>query len=404
MKADSVEILKRALSREKAARKEAEKILEDKSRELFTISEKLKSTNLKLESLLDEKSSELQGIFENINDAYIVIDLFGDVLKMNNVAEEIFSFNIKNESFNITELIFNLDEEYAYNSFELLKEKGSFNNFTSRIVTKKGEVKWVQINATLIFNKDKIAIAAQGIVRDITKIKDLEIQKQKILNELEKSNNELQEYAHIVSHDLKSPLRSIDALISWIKEDNQNRFDEATTTNFKLIEDTLETMDTLISNILEYSTAGSSIEGSAEVDLQTLVVKLKKVLYVPKHISINILNDLPVVFGDKTKLRQLFQNLISNAVKFIDKEKGIIDIDFKENGTFYEFSIQDNGIGIQEKYHKKIFKIFQTLNNSKESTGIGLSIVKKIVDLYQGDIWIESTPNIGTKFIFTLKK
>lgn len=401
---EEIEILKRALSREKDARKSAEKILEDKSRELFYTSEKLKKTNLQLEKLIDEKSSELQGIFENINDAYVVMDLLGNVLKMNDVAEELFGFNIREETLNFTQLIHPSDTEYAYESFEILKNKGSFNNFTTRIVTKKKQIKWVQINVTLVNNNSGKPIAAQGIVRDITQIKKLELQKEDILKDLKNSNEQLEEYAHIVSHDLKSPLRSIDALISWIKSDNKDNFDETTSSNFVLIEETLETMDTLISNILEYSTAGSITEESKDVDLDILLQELKKVIFIPKHISINILNKLPIFKGDKTKLQQLFQNLISNAVKFIDKEKGIINIDFKEKNTFYEFSIQDNGVGIEEKYHEKIFKIFQTLNKSKESSGIGLSIVKKIVNLYQGDIWLESKPNIGTNFIFTLKK
>lgn len=222
--------------------------------------------------------------------------------------------------------------------------------------------------------------------------------------QLEISKDQLKEYAYIVSHDLKSPLRGINALINWVKADNEAKFNEATANNFKLIEETLETMDRLISNISAYATAGSETENSDTIDLNKLVEELNKILFIPKHISINIVKKLPIIKGDKTKLQQLFQNLISNAVKFIDKEKGIISVDCQEDKRYYEFSIEDNGIGIQEKYHEKIFKIFQTLNKSKESTGIGLSIVKKIVNLYQGDIWLESKPNIGTKFIFTLKK
>ena len=108
--------------------------------------------------------------------------------------------------------------------------------------------------------------------------------------------------------------------------------------------------------------------------------------------------------GHKTKLQQLFQNLISNAVKFIDKDKGLIQIDFKEEKDHFEFSIKDNGMGIEKKFFDKIFKIFHSLNKNKESTGIGLSIVKKIVDLHEGKIWLESELEKGTTFYFTLKK
>jgi len=117
----------------------------------------------------------------------------------------------------------------------------------------------------------------------------------------------------------------------------------------------------------------------------------------------NINFNLPIIKGDKTKLQQLFQNLICNAIKFNDKEKGIIEINVKEIDSHYEFSVKDNGMGIDKKYHDNIFNIFHSLNNSKESTGIGLSIVKKVVDLYKGEIWLESAPNKGTTFYFTLK-
>ncbi|WP_431156718.1 GAF domain-containing sensor histidine kinase [Winogradskyella poriferorum] len=225
-----------------------------------------------------------------------------------------------------------------------------------------------------------------------------------LLEALEKSNNELQEYAHIVSHDLKSPLRSIDALVQWIKEDNKGDFDEATNQNFELIEMTLEKMEQLISDVLLYSSISSDTKNQTNVDLNKLIKDLKQILYVPDHISITINNKLPTVLGDKTKLQQLFQNLISNAIKFIDKDIGLIEIDVEEQKSYYQFSIKDNGLGIDKEYHEKIFKIFHALNKNKESTGIGLSIVKKIVDLYKGEVWLTSIPNEGTTFFFTLKK
>jgi signal transduction histidine kinase len=127
-------------------------------------------------------------------------------------------------------------------------------------------------------------------------------------------------------------------------------------------------------------------------------------LHVPKHIEINVLRDLPTVKGDKIKLQQLFQNLISNSIKYNDKEKGIIEIDYTEEEGDYKFSVKDNGIGIHEKHQKNIFKIFHAVNKSKDSTGIGLSIVKKIVELHKGEISVESNLGTSTTFYFTLKK
>ena len=234
--------------------------------------------------------------------------------------------------------------------------------------------------------------------------KKVESKNKELLERLEKSNDELQEYAHIVSHDLKSPLRSIYALVDWLKEDNKGKLDDVSLENFGYIESTLEKMEQLISSVLNYSSIGANNCEITNVDLNDMVPDIINILYVPEHIEIKLLKTLPIVNGDRTKLQQLFQNLIGNAVKFMDKDKGLIEIDFKEQKKHYEFSIKDNGIGIDKKFHKKVFKIFHSLKESKDSTGIGLSIVKKIVNLHDGKVWIDSELNIGTTFYFTLKK
>ncbi len=397
MDQEQLQILKRALAREKLARKAAEKILEEKSRELY-------ATSQKIEHLLAEKSSQLQGVFENIVDAYVVMDIYGNILKFNGAATELFGHNINNENINVIDLVYKDDLTYAMESFQKLKSNGFFKDYEARIYTKSKEVKWVHINASIVYDKYKKPIAAQGIVRDITEIKSLELQKEKLLSKLEKSNDELHQYAHIVSHDLKSPLRSIDALLNWLKEDNIDKLDAASLQNISLIETTLEKMEQLISDVLNYSSVTTDSSKIIDVNTDTLVKDLIQILYVPEHIEIRIPNILPVVKGDKTKLQQVFQNLICNAIKFTEKEKGIIEIDFIDTSVFHQFSIKDNGIGIEEKFHERIFKIFHSLKKSKESSGIGLSIVKKIINLHEGDIWLESEPKIGTTFYFTLKK
>ena len=234
--------------------------------------------------------------------------------------------------------------------------------------------------------------------------KKAESKNKELLERLEKSNDELQEYAHIVSHDLKSPLRSIYALVDWLKEDNKGKLDYVSLENFSYIEATLEKMEQLISSVLNYSSVGANNCEITNVDLNDIVHDIINLIYVPEHIEIKLLKTLPIVNGDRTKLQQLFQNLIENAVKFMDKDKGLIEIDFKEQKKHYEFSIKDNGIGIDKKFYKKVFKIFHSLKESKNSSGIGLSIVKKIVALHSGKVWIESKLNIGTTFYFTLKK
>ncbi|GAA4900392.1 ATP-binding protein [Flaviramulus aquimarinus] len=229
-------------------------------------------------------------------------------------------------------------------------------------------------------------------------------QREKLLTELAYQNQELSDYAHMVSHDLKSPLRSIDALTSWLKEDYKDKLDGSGNDSINLIRNNVEKMDTLIKGILDYSTISKNQTEFYDVDIDKLVEDIITIMHLPSKISIKKLSNLPVVKGDKYRLQQLFQNLIDNAVKYNDKEEGTIEIGVEDENDFWKFSIKDNGKGIEAPYFDKIFKTFQKLENNPESSGIGLSIVKKIVNLYGGNIWLESEINQGTTFYFTLRK
>ena len=261
----------------------------------------------------------------------------------------------------------------------------------------KNHLKTLESIASLVAIKLRTAL-------NIREHKKAEEQNEQLLIKLEKSNKELQEYAHIVSHDLKSPLRSINALLSWIKADNKDDFDQASLKNFNLIEMTLEKMDQLITDILMYSSIDSYNTKKQDIDLNILIDNLKQILFIPDNITIIVKNKLPIVFGERAKMQQLFQNLIGNAIKFNNKEKGLVEINFRSEKSFYQFSVKDNGLGIHKKYYNSIFKIFHSLKNDINSSGIGLSIVKKIVDLYQGKVWVESEINVSTTFYFTIKK
>lgn len=234
---------------------------------------------------------------------------------------------------------------------------------------------------------------------------EAEKEQSKLLAALEKSNEELNNFAHVVSHDLKSPLRSMNALIHWIKDDPDNSFNEETLTNFELLLKKVDKMDHLINGILKYSSIDKVDQQKQEVNLNLIVKDIIDVIHIPNHVSVTILNELPVVMGDKFKLHQLFQNLLSNAVKYIDKKEGLVEVDVIEKQSVYQFSIKDNGKGIAKEYHDKIFKVFETLEaKAQDSTGIGLSIVKKIIQNNDGDIWLQSKEGEGTTFYFTLKK
>lgn len=284
------------------------------------------------------------------------------------------------------------------------RKQGLSNSYELKVKTKSGDIRYWLISGAPNYDFKGDVIGSIGIHLDITEIKNLQDQKEKLLSKLEKSNEELQEYAHIVSHDLKSPLRSIDALFSWIKEDNKGKLDEISLQNIDLIDNTLGKMEQLITDVLNYSSISSDQTKSEEIDTQALVDGIVSMLYVPENITIKILNKLPVVKGDQIKLQQVFQNLLSNAIKFNDKDYGIIEIDVNADPKYFKFSIKDNGMGIESQFHEKIFKVFHSLEKRKDSSGIGLSIVKKIVNNHQGEIWLDSQKGKGTTFYFTIKR
>lgn len=235
-------------------------------------------------------------------------------------------------------------------------------------------------------------------------IVDINKQRELLLGNLEKQNKALNEYAHMVSHDLKAPLRSIDALLNWFIEDNAAILDDNNKKSLQLILSNVEKMDLLIKGILDYSSIDNQDIVNRKIDLNLLMEDIFRTIFIPDHVEIHINNKLPKVFGNDFRFKQLFQNLIQNAIKYNNKEKANIEIGSEENEEEIKFYIKDNGIGIPEKYQQKIFEIFSKLENNDHSTGIGLSIVKKIVDLYKGKIWLESQENIGTTFYFTILK
>ena len=698
MSDQNIQILQRALEREKLARKEAEKILEKKSLELYEKTEELASINSNLSQVINEQTIEFNDIFDNIIDSYILMDLHGNVLKMNNPAKEFFGYDIEKDKFNVTDIIFEEDMQYAYQSFYQLIEVGHFENYQARIYTKSNEVKWVEINSRTISNGKTEPRFAHGIVRDITEqkrqqeafeaqkkqldtivdnssvgivltvqgrvvksnaafqrfvgyseeeianmavmdvslefdkketlknlgqlisgevdyftmnkqyltkegrivwgrtkvsvvrdkkraiqyevsiIEDItdelkksallesinaltaslleknelveiaweitrstigllgfedciiylvdndgknlkqvaaygdklvgdetivneitipigegivgtvaktgkseiisdtrkdsryivddkirlseiavpiktndeiigvidsehsskdfftqdhletlttiaslvstklkyalslrqkekaEREKEQLLKDLQKSNKELNDFAHVVSHDLKSPLRGMNALVNWIKEDVLEFANDDMNQNFDHLLRRIDRMDLMINGILDYASIDKLEQESKKVDLNILVQDVMDGIHIPNHFTIEINNKLPIVQGHSYKFMQLFQNLISNAIKYCDKNKGLIKVDCVNRLDSWEFSVKDNGMGIEKKYQEKVFQIFQVLQESEESTGVGLSIVKKIIDFYHGRIWLESEPNVGTTFYFTIPK
>jgi len=234
------------------------------------------------------------------------------------------------------------------------------------------------------------------------KIEEVQLQKEKT----ERINKELNDFAYIISHDLKAPLRGISQLATWISMDYADKFDQDGQNQFVMLIERVKTMDKMIEGVLQYSRATNFVANFEKMDLNLLLKEILDLFLPSDYYDIIIENQLPSLVADKVRIMQVFQNLISNAIKYLAKEKGRILIRSKDMGTHWQFSISDNGIGIDAKYHETIFKIFQTIESShnSDSTGIGLSIVKRIVNIYKGSIWVESEIGKGSTFFFTISK
>jgi len=221
----------------------------------------------------------------------------------------------------------------------------------------------------------------------------------KNINELEKRNIELDKFAYVVSHDLKAPVRGIYNAIKWIEEDLGEELSPQMKQYLSIIPQKTKRMEDLINGLLDYARAREK-SIPEKTDVNKLMEDIVETI-VPRYFKVEM-HSLPVFYTERLKLEQVFTNLISNSVKYTSHKNGLIIISCNELPGFYEFSVMDNGMGIEPEYHEKIFELFQTLRekNEKESTGIGLAIIKKILDDQHCTIKVNSNMGKGAEFIF----
>ncbi|WP_346750207.1 PAS domain-containing protein [Splendidivirga corallicola] len=316
------------------------------------------------------------------------------------IMDKIFDFDPKDFDNSFNSFIDKIDEGDVEEVFaaidKAVNETGQFES-EYRVVWNDQSVHHILSRGSVVTDKDGKPFKMFGTCIDTT---------QKVIMEekIKKTNEELKDFAHIVSHDLKAPLRAINSLAQWIVQDYKDRLDENGQKQFELLIGRVKKMEQLIDGILQYSRAGQSNEERESVNLDELLLDVIDLISPPEHIKVEIKGSLPRISAERTRLQQVFQNLISNAIKYNDKEEGRVWISCENVNNFWQFGISDNGPGIEESHFDKIFQIFQTLQSQStyESTGIGLTIVKKTVELYGGKIWLESEIGKGTTFYFTI--
>jgi light-regulated signal transduction histidine kinase (bacteriophytochrome) len=284
-----------------------------------------------------------------------------------------------------------------------------------KIRTRDGKPRWASATKVPIKSENGHVMGIVGISRDITDMRNAEealkksetalLETNKLLRQ---SNTDLENYTYVVSHDLKAPLRAIKAFSTFLIEDYGDKLDENAQEYLQRIAKAVSNMNDLIEDLLLLSRVGRKFMDVETVDLNNLleeiVIDLEPVIH--KHNGKVKYGGLPIMQVQRIWMKQFFMNLIDNGLKYNKSENPTVDVSFKDGGEEYLFKVQDNGIGIDKKYHERIFNLFERLHTQEEyeGTGAGLAICRKIAEHLNGRIWVESKEGKGSTFFFALPK
>ena len=387
---------------------------------------------------LDREKQFLQTLLDNLSDGIVACDRRGIITLFNRATREL--HGLPQQAIPASQWAEHYDlylpdgkTKMSLENIPLFRALSgeSVRDIEMMIIPKQGSARIILANGDPIIDSQGEKIGAVVAMRDITKRKQAERKIIKLNSELEarvkrrtaqleqlnttlsvtaskleQRNQELDRFAYVTSHDLKAPLRAIANLSQWIEEDLADRMDDETQYNMNLLRRRVHRLENLINALLAYSRVGRLKSNSEEVSVNKMLAEIIDSLEVPQNLQLEIKGQMPTFVTQVVPLQQVFNNLISNAIQHSDCLEGKITISVVEKANYYEFAVVDNGKGIDPKYHDQIFTIFQTLESRdvKESTGIGLAIVKKAVEDRGGQIRVKSQLNAGATFYFTWPK
>ncbi|MCP5463518.1 MAG: PAS domain S-box protein [Deltaproteobacteria bacterium] len=292
---------------------------------------------------------------------------------------------------------------------QLLAGEISSYSMQKRYITPKKGLIWINLTVSLVRSHDDKPLYFISQIQDITDQIQFKVRLEKMNEELKQSNQELEQFAYVASHDLQGPLRRIVSYSDILKEEMGPKLDEDNLSYLDRVVGSASKMQVLIADLLQFSRAGKTDLEWESVSIKELIDGVLNDLeaeITEKRATIEV-GPMPSLVGAKTLLHQLFLNLIGNAIKFCPAGKvPHVAIESRDNGKVFEFWVKDNGIGIESKFSDRVFQVFQRLNLQSEfpGTGIGLAICKKVVERHGGKISFESEPGKGTTFYFKLSR
>lgn len=359
------------------------------------------------EVALRDSEDKWRRLFEEALDAIFVADNITGELIDCNYAATVLTGRSKEELIGQHQRILHPQTETGDQFSETFKKHRSDAEgkiLETQVITKDGIIKDVEIRASIINLGGRKVL--QGAFRDISERKIAEKKLGYAMEELARSNAELQQFAYVASHDLQEPLRMVASFSQLLGKRYKDHLGQDADEFIGFIVDGANRMQRLINDLLSYSRVGTRGKPFQSIDFSVILGQVLVNLgpLIEENGAIITNGDLPVLMADETQISQLFQNLISNAIKFRSAERPVIHITARKEPDEWVFSVCDNGIGISPEYHERIFVIFQRLHAREEyqGTGIGLAICKRIVERHGGRIWVESEPGKGSKFFFTI--
>jgi len=360
------------------------------------------------EEELRESEGKYRNILENIEDGYFEVDLAGNFTFFNPSLCRILGYP-REEMPGMNNRVF-MDAENAKKVFRAFNEVYvtgiPTRGFEWETIRKDGARTYLEVSVSLVARPGEKPTGFRGIARDVTERKQAEEERERLLAEIAAKNQELESFVYTISHDLRAPLVSLDGFYSLLKRESQDQLGEQGQHYLERIRANVAHMNTLVTELLELSRIGRVVGPEEEIDVGVLLREIEEGLVLklePEGVEFIVQQPLPAVRGDRGRIRQVFANLIENAVKFRSLERGLrIEVGCEEERGFYRLHVRDNGIGILPQYQEQIFEPFRQLDRGIEGVGMGLALVKRIVEHHGGRLWVESELGKGSTFYFTI--